>query len=280
RGAGRHVLDAQWVLGGSAVLVLLEDGEWGVFDLEGHGPKPQSASKGSVTPTLGSLFTFAIRGHFNDGSNTFQSDDADAARIIKGSKPATLAPTTPSTRRMRQENLFAGPLRHAEGPAKGGISLVPDQDSKIFDEAAVVWYNDSITVIPSLRTYWVGKLKGSGNLFGNGTRGEARTINNVSLRGERRTDVALLPASHHSMYGDAPERDPICAGHLPIELLASDVGEPVEPTIGSENARTRRSRSGRKDKIPSTVNKKTELNKLPANRLYQQRKRKVGFADI
>ncbi|KAI4174539.1 MAG: hypothetical protein LQ343_002296 [Gyalolechia ehrenbergii] len=285
RGAGKHVLDAQWVLGGSAVLVLLENGEWGVWDLEGHGPKAQSTSKAPVTPTLGSLFMFAIRGHLNDGSNTFKSDNADAASIKEASKPAMLAPTTPSTRRMRQANLFAGPLRHAKGPAHGGISLVPDQDSKIGDEAVVMWYNNAITVIPSLRTHWADKVKGSGNLFGNGARGEARTIHKVSLRGERRIDVALLPASDQSTYGAAPEYTVLVTRETRYVLVTSPSsgqraiwGNQLSPRSDPRMLEQGDLDLDGMDRMLSTMNEKTELNEFSANGVYQ--KRKVGLVDI
>ncbi|KAL9000931.1 MAG: hypothetical protein Q9188_005562 [Gyalolechia gomerana] len=275
RGAGKHVLDAQWVLGGSAVLILLENGEWGVWDLEGHGPKAQSTSKAPVTPTLGSLFMFAIRGHVNDGSNTFKSDNADAASIKEASKPAMLAPTTPSTRRMRQDNLFAGPLRQAKGPAHGGISLVPDQDSKIGDEAVVMWYNNAITVIPSLRTHWADKVKGSGNLFGNGARGEARTIHKVSLRGERRTDVALLPASDQPTYGAALEYTVLVTGETRCVLVTSPSsgqraiwGNQLSPRSDQRMLEQGDLDLDGMDRMLSTMNEKTELIEFPANGVY------------
>ncbi|EDN03408.1 predicted protein [Histoplasma mississippiense (nom. inval.)] len=35
----KTVVDAAWVLGGKAIMVLLSDGSWGIWDPEGAGPR-------------------------------------------------------------------------------------------------------------------------------------------------------------------------------------------------------------------------------------------------
>ncbi|KAI4200876.1 MAG: hypothetical protein LQ348_001715 [Seirophora lacunosa] len=202
RGTRQHILDAQWVLGGKAILALLGDGEWKLWDLEAHGPRSQSGTTTTQT-RMDSFFSFVIRGHIGGGHNTLKADDANRP-TQDGFKAARIAPTTPSTRRMRQENLFSGPCRDKDRPARGGISTVPKEDSRTTDEAVLLWHNDHLLVIPSLQTYWENRAKGSGNLFGTGLKGEATVLSNVSLRGERRTSVSLLPASYNSTYNDSP----------------------------------------------------------------------------
>ncbi|KAL8721421.1 MAG: hypothetical protein Q9225_001896 [Loekoesia sp. 1 TL-2023] len=275
----KHVLDTQWVLGGKAVLVLLEDGGWGIWDLEGHGPKAQSRAKAPQVPTLGSFFTFAIRGHVNGVLNTFNSDKTDA-KPKEGPKAVKLAPTTPSTRRMRQENLFSGPLRDVEGPAHGGISIAASQDPRTTDEAVLLWHNDSIVVIPSLRTHWSNRIKGSGNLFGNGAKGEARVINNVELRGERRTDVALLPASEHSS-----EHSVLITGETRFIFVTCPPSGQQATTgnLGSSASDQRLLEQGDlgldgMDRVFSSMHDRTQTNKLPTNGAPP--KRKVGFLDL
>ncbi len=194
RALRKHVLDAQWVQCGKAILVLLADGEWGVWDLFDAQPKALSGSRARQANKLGSFLTFAINGSVS-ASPRFSHSDSQERRIRGGGKAGKLAPMTPGTRRVRQENLFSGPVQQSEGPARGGISTLSIQDAKIVDEAVSLWHNDNITVIPSLRTHWANKVKESGNLFGNGAKGEPRTIGNISLRGERRNDVVLLPQS-------------------------------------------------------------------------------------
>ncbi|KAL8691966.1 MAG: hypothetical protein Q9218_002910 [Villophora microphyllina] len=193
-GSSTHLLDAQWVLGGKAVLALFIDGEWGVWDLEGAGPRPPSDTVAPLIPTLGSFADFAIMGSVNAGPNTYKASSTVVKSAIT-TKTAKLAPTTPSTRRFRQENLFSGPTGQVAEPSQGGISIVSNQDTKD-DESILLWHTSSIVVIPRFRTYWANKVRGSGNLFSDGVKGGARVINNISLRGEQRNGVCLLPVSN------------------------------------------------------------------------------------
>lgn len=275
RQAGRQVLDARWVLGGQAALVLLESGEWGVWDPEGHGPKTQSTFNAHVAPALGSMFTFAALGLLNDESNSFKSDNTDVARRTDGPKPTMLAPTTPSTRRTRQESLFAGSLRHAECPARGGISIAIDQHSKTIDEAVVMWYKHTITIIPSFLTHWADKVKGSGNLFGKGARGEARFLKN-GLPGEQRTDVTLLPASDKSSHDGATEYIVLVAGENRYVLVTSPPSS--RGTIPRNQLSLRSDQQmleqgdldlDSMDKMLSTINEKTGSDRLPGNGINQ-----------
>ncbi|KAL8981601.1 MAG: hypothetical protein Q9205_003657 [Flavoplaca limonia] len=192
RALRKHVLDAQWVQNGRAVIVLLADGEWGIWDLFDAQPKVLSGTHAQQASRLGSFATFALTGTINASPRLSDADTEDL-RTKDGGKAGRLAPMTPGTRRIRQENLFSGAIEQVEGSARGGIYITPSQDAKTIDDTVLLWYNDNITVIPSLRTHWANKVKGTGNLFGNGAKGEARTISNVSLRGERRNNVVLLP---------------------------------------------------------------------------------------
>ena len=47
--------------------------------------------------------------------------------------------------------------------------------------------------IPSLFTHWQNKIRGSGNLFGSGAKGEPKTINNIQLGGELCNKIDLIP---------------------------------------------------------------------------------------
>ncbi|KAL8994574.1 MAG: hypothetical protein Q9169_005492 [Polycauliona sp. 2 TL-2023] len=190
RALRKRVLDAQWVQDGRAVIALLAEGEWGIWDLFDAQPKVSLSSHAHGASQLGYFSTFALAGSASGSRHS----DSQNHRTKDGGKTGRLAPMTPATRRIRQENLFTGPnQQETEGPARGGICITSTQDSKAIDDAILIWHNDNIIVIPSLRTHWANKIKGAGNLFGDGAKGEARTISNVSLRGERRIDVVLLP---------------------------------------------------------------------------------------
>ncbi|KAL8836754.1 MAG: hypothetical protein Q9170_002783 [Blastenia crenularia] len=282
RGARKHVLDAQWVLDGNAVLVLLEDGEWGIWDLRGQGPKAEPKTLATQIPTLGSFYTFAIKGRVNGESNTSKVNDA-AMQRKEGSKTITLAPTTPSTRRMRQENLFSGPLHPAEGAERGGISIISSQNHKAVDEAVLLWHNDGVIVIRSLRTHWASKVKGCGNLFGNGDKGEARIVNNVSLNGERRTDVALLPANSQSNSEGPFDHAVLVTGESRFVLVTSpsngqgtSSGSQLSPRLDQRMLEHGELDLDGMDRVLSTLANKT--NESTANGVPP--KRKVGFVNI
>ncbi|KAL8761007.1 MAG: hypothetical protein Q9184_002840 [Pyrenodesmia sp. 2 TL-2023] len=221
--AGKRLLDAQWVLGGKAILALADDGEWGMWDFGGHGCKAHSRTLAPSTPTMGSSFTFAISGRVHDGSNTAQANRS-GLKTTKGSRAVKLAPTTPTTRRVRQEHLFTGPPHHTEGLAQGGISMLTTNDTVVIDEAILLWHNDTMSMIPSLRTHWANKVKGSGNLFGNEAKGEIRIIRDFGSKGERHTGISLLRANYGPMGQRPLEYAVLVTGETRLIVLTSPFG--------------------------------------------------------
>lgn len=196
----KEILCAQWVLGGKAIVVLLADGEWGVWDLEHAGPKVngdvQSASLGGIS------LAFAISGWI--GSSPVSKS---LVKISSGRKENTskLTPMTPGTRKARQAALFSGSTTTANaqtvGLSRGGLFVTivhNSSNSKVDDESLLLWYEDSITVIPSLFTHWQNKSKGSGNLFGAGVSGQPQEYNNIQLGGEVRNGISIIPKLHQN----------------------------------------------------------------------------------
>lgn len=281
RGARKHLLHAHWVLGGKAILALFADGEWGVWDLENSGPKPQSGTQAPQVLTLGSFAALAITGWVNNG---YKANTADR-KVKDAGKPAKLAPATPGTRRFRQENLFSGPVGQFEGPAHGCISTLSLQNTKTDDEAVILWHNNSIIVIPSLLNHWSNKVRGSGNLFGNGAKGEARVISNVSLEGERRSDVCLLPRSNQSIYGDIIENDVLVLGETRFVVVAAPLSEPQTDSGASHERPFDRTVLGKgsldldgMDRVLASMNNRTQTGTSHANGAPP--KRTVGFLDM
>ncbi|KAL8674770.1 MAG: hypothetical protein Q9168_000854 [Polycauliona sp. 1 TL-2023] len=226
RALRRRVLDAQWVQNGKAVIALLADGEWGIWDIFDAQPKVLSTTPTHQANQLGSFSTFAISGSAS-GSARLSHPNSQDLTAKDGGKAGRLAPMTPGTRRVRQENLFSGPNQQVEGPARGGIFITSSQEAKAIDDAILLWHNDNITVIPSLRTHWANKVKGAGNLFGNGAKGEAKTISNISLQGERRNDVVLLPAGPHFKPGrSSSTRSVLVLGETRFVVVAAPLSEP------------------------------------------------------
>ncbi|KAL8754072.1 MAG: hypothetical protein Q9199_004603 [Rusavskia elegans] len=288
RALRKHVLDAQWVQNGRAVIVLLADGEWGIWDLFDAQPKALSGPHAHQASRLGSFSTFAINGSIN-ASPRLSNGDSQDLKTRDGGKAGRLAPMTPGTRRIRQENLFSGPVQQVEGPARGGICITSSQDAKATDDAILLWHNDNITVIPSLRTHWANKVKGTGNLFGNGAKGEARTISNVSLRGERRSDVVLLPAGPQSK----PERSSstesvLVLGETRFVVVTAPLSEP-QPISRNPSKRPSDQRLLERgdltlegmDRVLASMDDRNAPNKLSStNGVSSSSKRKVNFLDM
>ncbi|KAK4960610.1 hypothetical protein LTR10_003506 [Elasticomyces elasticus] len=166
----KQVLASSWVLNGTAILALLEDGEWFIWTLV---PSSEQSSNFSE-PTL--------RGFLGASSGT------------QTKSSSRLAPMTPNTRKTKSENFFAGPAPKVPGgsaaAACGGVSVVSSSlRANLPDESVILWYNGEIYSIPSLQTFWqrsTNRGGGGGGLYAPGlTR-----VTDINLGGERVTAVA------------------------------------------------------------------------------------------
>ena len=194
----KPILDAKWVLGGKAILALLADGKWGVWDLENAGPKPLDTTRSPGSTSVGSLTKFALEGWVGDPLKSRTLLQSSSTKTENTSK---LAPMTPSTRKTKQQTLFAEPVTQSDGLARGGLSVLSVQDasnSRADDEGVLAWHGSTIAVIPSLFIHWQSKIRGSGNLFGRGAKAESKIINNIQLGGEMFEEASLIPFHHRS----------------------------------------------------------------------------------
>ncbi|KAK5172956.1 uncharacterized protein LTR77_003078 [Saxophila tyrrhenica] len=172
----KNILDTAWVLSARAILVLLEDGEWGVWDMRG-------ASSGNKSPE-----EFALHGYLGASSST---ELAEAGKQKKGG--ARLAPMTPNTRRTKSENLFSGPEKVQGVAPSGGISVSPiNTRSGAVDESIVMWYNNEIYSITSMQTFWqrssnpTNSASGFGSLYTPGLT----HITDINLMNENITSIS------------------------------------------------------------------------------------------
>ncbi|KAG9234242.1 hypothetical protein BJ875DRAFT_484396 [Amylocarpus encephaloides] len=200
-GFGRKpIIDAQWASGGKAIIVLLSDGEWGIWDIEGAGP---GASKGLLGPQGvkgGSVSQYSLTGYIDIASKPRQPGPPQ----ITGSK---FAPMTPSTRKT-VGFLGNNPL---SGPVQGQISIVEVQSSNPTnpsEESVIFWLGETFTQISNLSKYWstnsrTGASKSSSNLFNGSASSRAVRIEVANLQGERCLAIEQIPKSH-STTADLP----------------------------------------------------------------------------
>ena len=222
----KAILDARWVLGGKSILVLLADSKYGIWDIENAGPKAADAA--NIPPAL---TTFAVEGRVGD---SIKSKTLLKSSSTKNEIRSKLAPMTPSTRKIRQEALFAGPAAQSGGPAFGGLYVSPTQDTpsgRPADDAILLWYGTTIMIVPSLFTHWQNKVHKAGNLFGTGAKGESELISNIQLGGESCNEAGLLPVLK------GPEKNPSDQAELLVigeHRLLIVISPPVEPPQAAE----------------------------------------------
>ncbi|EXJ89983.1 hypothetical protein A1O3_03050 [Capronia epimyces CBS 606.96] len=162
----KRVLDAQWITAGRAVIALLEDGEWGIWDLEAVGPTSNSAGsnlirgQGNISGIHGgSLTAFAVR------SNIFSTAERKQKPANTSNQPTTgsLVPMTPSTRRTRSENLFHGQTGDDTTARpysqQGSIHIEDKSSNRGRDESVIISYADGNVYIPSILSFWKSEGK-------------------------------------------------------------------------------------------------------------------------
>lgn len=229
----KSIIDSRWVLGGKATIVLLADGEWGIWDPENAGPKPKDQLGQPRGSSNSSLADFTISGWVGQAT-TSTLPKSSSGKIDSRSK---LAPMTPHTRKVRQESLFSGlTSRSSAHSVRGGITVIPaggqSSNRRADDETILLWYGNSIITIPSLVTHWQNKVTGSGNLFGTGARGQIKEISYVDLGGEIRNGVAIIPK--HPNIKDAAisasdsQQDILVTGETRLVITAAPLPEPKE----------------------------------------------------
>lgn len=149
----KSVVDAQWVLGGRAIIALLENGEWGVWDLEAAGPassnsnliKGQSNTVGIVG---GSWTRFSTRGSMPSPFVTSKPEKQSSAS-------GGLVAATPHTRKAQAQGLFyASDQTSNLNQTQGGSIRVTSLPGSHNDESVVINYGTQNLYISSILGYW------------------------------------------------------------------------------------------------------------------------------
>ncbi|XMA14019.1 hypothetical protein WAI453_006810 [Rhynchosporium graminicola] len=214
-GFGRKaVVDAQWVSGGRAVIVLLNDGEWAIWDIEGVGPNAPQGLLGRQGIKGGSISEYSLTG-FIDGANKIRTSGPPQ---ITSSR---FAPMTPGSRKAADP--FSG--RGSDSRARGQISVLEVRSSSPTtpsEESILFWLGDTYAVIPNLSKYWaanVQKTGGSGSLFSGPSGSRMVKLENVDLQGERCSGIEQI-AKHAPTSAGVSSEILILAEHR-LALLVS-----------------------------------------------------------
>ncbi|KAI0150527.1 hypothetical protein GGR57DRAFT_185300 [Xylariaceae sp. FL1272] len=189
------VLAASWVARGRAIFVLLADGQWGIWDIDGVSPqgsahfgKPGSGIRGDA------ITEFNLSGHV-DGAGSFKN--LSSQRASGGG--SDFVPMTPHSRRDALTGV-SGPERLAT--VSGGVIVtpLPASSTTTADESVTLWIGDSdhVYAIPGLLKFWDAQIrKGAGggvNLFSGAqpTRMIRLSDLKVGLMGERCIGVGAI----------------------------------------------------------------------------------------
>lgn len=225
----KTIVDAEWVLGGRAVIVLLADGEWGVWDIEGAGPgsvKGPLERQSSVEGVAGgSLTAYSVSGRI---LNPFPGSKASLEGTTVEPRPK-FAPMTPSTKRTREDTFLKGSHGNSSSPsASGEISVFQTNSSRdpMPDESVLFRHGDQGAVIPSLLSLWRNAIKTTGT-FDASNRCRVSTIQDVYLFGEKFKRVGYIPtASRRNREIHRRPFDVLVTAERRIIILAPKLSEP------------------------------------------------------
>ncbi|PGH06730.1 hypothetical protein GX51_02171 [Blastomyces parvus] len=192
----KTVVNAAWVLGGKAVMVLLSDGSWGIWDPEGTGPGSKNYTSTSHNQSTsftkgGSVTSFAVSGFISGPVPTSKPPISGAIADTRSS----FAPMTPSTRRLREDTLFKGSSVNTTSASstRGSISVTVTKVSKdgLPDESILIWHGGQNIRIPSLLSLWRNSAKPAGP-FNPSSRCRPIPIENLNLLGETQNGITQL----------------------------------------------------------------------------------------
>ncbi|KAJ5639801.1 uncharacterized protein N7484_007663 [Penicillium longicatenatum] len=229
----KTIIDAEWVLGGRAVMVLLVDGEWGVWDIEGAGP---GAAKGPLHRqttvqgvTGGSLTAYAVSGRIATPLSNTQSEIENRPRF---------APMTPSTKRVREDTLLKGSMTEVTPSLRGQISVLQMNSSQeaIPDESILFRHGRQSAMIPSLISLWRNAVRASGTLDAS-NRCRVTPFQDVNLMGENCQAISHLPAPlRRSRAAERQSFDVLVAAEHQVMILAPRLTESAEDNTATHGA--------------------------------------------
>ena len=213
----KPILDAAWIAHGRAVFVLLADGTWGIWDIDGASP---SAPGAAISNKLRSgvrgaaLTAFSATGHV-EGTSSLRTVATQGKDNV-----GEFAPMTPHTRRQATASLSSTITLDRLTTIRGGIKVgaLPTSGNAIQDESVVLWVGglEHVCVIPGISRFWDSQLRkssGAGvNLFSGAQPTRMIKLLDLStgLLGEQCCGVGLTIDPSRQSGGD---------GDLPVYVL-------------------------------------------------------------
>lgn len=230
----KPVVGANWISHGRAILALMADGQWGIWDVEGAGPS------GTINDDSTSLF-----GKYGSALRGAALTAFHASGQLEGSSPLRASGSNNESFASNDSN-SNGPRTsmfptHAYGPerlvsVKGGVQVIrlPSPRELVSgEESVVLWIGGSDTlvcVIPIVSKFWETQIRrsvgGGVNLFSGAqpSRMVRLTELNAGLLGERCCGVDAVPkvtATRHATASSEVPYDPPAneSTGLPVELV-------------------------------------------------------------
>lgn len=170
----KKVLDCGWCTGGRGIIVLCEDGEWGIWDLEGVLSRADAAAVTSflVGGVVGETWfnnrksTHTTGGYGDDGASDIsgRSPNSRAMSIVSAATGTTAAARRRHLSSVRADMTGgAGLLSVTPIPGSNSISTFASLNKgksstmgglQIADEIITLVFGATILVLPSLRRFW------------------------------------------------------------------------------------------------------------------------------
>ncbi|KAH7263485.1 hypothetical protein BKA59DRAFT_388097 [Fusarium tricinctum] len=215
----KPIIGAAWIAHGRAILVLLADGMWGIWDVDGVSPAgPGAVLSSKLQPGVkgAALTTFSASGYV-EGTSSLRTVTTQNKEHSTGD----FAPMTPHTRRQATASLSSAMALDRLATVRGGIKVLslPSSGSAIQDETVVLWVGglEHVCVIPGISRFWDSELRKTAGTSGDIFSG-AQPIKMIKLLdlttgllGERCCGVGLLIDPDHASA--------IQDGELPADVI-------------------------------------------------------------
>lgn len=212
----KPILAASWIARGRAILVLLADGQWGIWDIDGVSPQGSALFGKSGSGIRGDAITeFNISGYV-EGTSPLRS-----AASHRAGGNSEFVPLTPHSRRDALTTSY-GPERLTT--VKGGIVVtpLPAKTTIAGDESVSLWIGgaDHVFVIPGVLKFWDAQVRrgagGGVNIFSGAqpTRMVRLSDLGAGLMGERCIGVGAIVR-----FGEADGSGSSGNDGLPVEVV-------------------------------------------------------------